>query len=259
MTNPFEAHGVKNLSASQINAFIDQPALWVMEKLFKMRGPTTPMMVRGSSVEAGLEHLLRNPDAPFEEGLRLTHKYFDKEMALNTHHKRQTERDNLEPMLRLALEQMRPLGIPDEQFDIAPSGDKQKKIEIYLDGIEVPIIGYLDFVYSDRGLCVDLKTTGAMKSTLDANYSRQGAIYAHALGNHKIDFCVVTPKKVEFKTLEDPGYWLHEVHHAAMRLRNFLSASPKKEALASIVMPNFSHFKWSDANTRALGRELFGW
>ena len=51
--NAFERHGLDHLSASSINLFVAQPAMWAMQKLMGRKTGVGAAAHRGTAVEAG--------------------------------------------------------------------------------------------------------------------------------------------------------------------------------------------------------------
>ena len=51
----FARHGIDHLSASSVNLFIAQPALWCASYLMKKRPPVGPAAHRGTAIECGVQ------------------------------------------------------------------------------------------------------------------------------------------------------------------------------------------------------------
>ena len=66
MVSAFERHELDHLSASSINLFVAQPAMWAMQKLMGRRSMVGPAAHRGTAIEAGVEMGLFDPAAPVE-------------------------------------------------------------------------------------------------------------------------------------------------------------------------------------------------
>ena len=62
MGSSFERHGIDHLSASSLNLWAAEPALWVMERLLGRRSPTSAVAARGKAVEQGIHVGLMHPD-----------------------------------------------------------------------------------------------------------------------------------------------------------------------------------------------------
>jgi hypothetical protein len=54
MRSSFERHSIDHLSASSLNLWAAEPALWVMERLLGRRSPTSAVAARGKAVEQGI-------------------------------------------------------------------------------------------------------------------------------------------------------------------------------------------------------------
>lgn len=51
--NGFARHGIEHLSASSLNLWAAEPAVWAMERLLGFRSPVSALMARGKAVEEG--------------------------------------------------------------------------------------------------------------------------------------------------------------------------------------------------------------
>ena len=65
--NGFALHGIDHLSASSLNQWVSEPGVFAIERLLRLRSPTSPAMARGKAaedVEAYEAVQSRNPVAP---------------------------------------------------------------------------------------------------------------------------------------------------------------------------------------------------
>lgn len=69
--NPFETHGIKHLSASSLNTFAAEPAMWVLQKLAGKQTPAGYAAHRGTASESGIVAGLLNPDMPIVEAQQM--------------------------------------------------------------------------------------------------------------------------------------------------------------------------------------------
>jgi len=239
--NAFERHGINHLSASSINLFAAEPAMWCMEKLLGKRAPVGAAAHRGTAVETGVEAGLFDPEMPVEECQKIALETFSRLTAIA-------------PAVAIGLKELRQYGIPAK-----PEGGRQHKISVNLDGVSVPFEGYLDFRFDDHGIVVDLKTQLRLSSSISATHARQGAIYHAALGNYQIRFAYTTPQKIGVYVLENPQDILTQVTAIAQCMERFLSLTDDKELLTRSIAPNYDNFYWNDTLARAMGREVWGW
>ncbi len=252
MTNPFETHGIRHLSASSINKFVGSPAAWCLSYLLKEREPTNAAMARGSAIEAGIADALFKQAEDLERAQKIALASFDREMALSAEatEKKVKERATIADSVVHGVAALRRFGMPDK-----PEG-RQHKIEVDV-GVEVPCIGYLDFKYP--GDIVDTKSTARIPSQISDTHARQGAIYQHAHGNHAVHFAYVSSKRAAVLPLEDSAKHFASVCHIAQTMRRFLALSDDPRELCQLVAPDYSSFYFSSPNTRAAASRVFGY
>jgi hypothetical protein len=250
--NGFEKFGVTHLSASQINAFKNAPCKWVAEKLCKKRFPGSPAMTRGIAIEDAVVAALATT-ATIEDAVEIGHARFDKQYPIGDV-KITKERNMIEPSIKLSIEALKDFGKPEFEEQ-----NSQQKISIATrlrDGSAIEIIGYLDLVYPQHGLVIDLKTTNRMPSYMSPEHQLQRAIYSHAKGNHAVKFLYVTPKKISFLEDGDPANILAKAKIQIQRMNDFLLSCDSVEHAAAIVPHNPDVFYWS--NAEQIRNELFG-
>lgn len=258
MTSSFTRHGIDHLSASSLNLWAAQPALWIMERLLGRRTPPGIPAARGRAVEHGVHLGLSNPRLSIEECVEGAEREFIRQTALSADPRREEERKKLAGWVRGALAELRQYGAPDGY---------QEKIEVRLDDVAVPLIGYIDWRFSDHGLIVDLKTTERFPSQIGDAHGRQGAVYASAHGNFGMRFAYAKPapgktdpRQVTVYEMsgDDIRRHLSALRAIALSLGRFLALSNDARELAGLIVPDFDSFWWSEPSARAAGREVFG-
>ena len=248
----FEKHGIDHLSASSINLWANAPDVWVMQYLHGKRTPfTSPAPWRGICVEdAVVETLMGGSE---QEAIAKALAKFDQRFPIGDE-KTTKERDMVQPMVQLAVEQLMEFGKPE----FADAENKQEKISITAkgNGWEIPVIGFLDLVFPQHGVVIDLKTTGRMPSTMSAEHQLQRAIYQKAKGgNQSVKFLYVTPKKAAMLEDGDPAEILAQAKVQITRMEAFLRTLDKETAKAIVpVQPN--SFYWKGNET--LRKEFYG-
>lgn len=256
--NAFQHYNIEHLSASSLNLYAAEPALWVIERLLGMKHGSSAVMARGKAVEAGVHLGLMQPHLSVEAAIGKAEQEYDREMALTPDDRREDERKNLAGYVTHALQELRQYGIPTGYQD---------KITVTLEGVPVPLIGYIDWRFDQHGIVVDLKTSERLPSSISNAHARQGAIYAHAHGNYGMRFCYAKPvagKKdgkavaVYEMSSDERSQHLNALRQIATRLHRFLSLSPDPHELAGLICPNYESFYWSNAQTRADGEKIFG-
>lgn len=250
--NAFEKHGIDHLSPSSINTWINAPSLWVLEKLLKFRGSMGAAAHRGTATEAGVSAGLFDHTLDQDACVAVAMPIFDRLTALSGDPKRETERAVIPGMIRQGLA-LREHGVPQR-----PNQGDQHKVEITLDDIGVPVIGFLDWLYPNEVL--DLKTTLRVPSGMSETHLRQASVYKTAHMDKRVRFFYVSDKKAEKHTLTREQYdqAMRELTGAALRLQRFLSLSDDPHELAAVVPHSSESFYFNDPRTKAKAVEVFG-
>jgi hypothetical protein len=256
--NAFAQHGIEHLSASSLNLWAAQPALWIMERLLGRRTLPGITAARGKAVEHGVHLGLSNSRLTIEECVEGAEREFIRQTALSADPRREDERKKLAGWVRGALAELRQYGTPDGY---------QEKIEIRLDDVAVPLVGYIDWRFSGHGLIVDLKTTERFPLQIGDAHGRQGAVYASAHGNFGMRFAYAKPapgktdpRQVTVYEMsgDDIRRHLSALRAIALSLGRFLAVSTDARELAGLIVPDFDSFWWSEPAARAAGQEVFG-
>src|SRR5690606_6695403 len=127
-----------------------------------------------------------------------------------------------------------------------PEQGAQHKVEIRLDDVPVPVVGYLDFLWEQHGIVLDLKTQLRLASEISTAHARQGAVYVKARSNHEMRFCYATPKKVGVYRLENAAAHLEAIRQIFIRMERFLRLSRDRDELMGLLVPDFDSFYWNN-------------
>lgn len=251
--NGFALHGIDHVSASQANLFAAAPALWVLEKLLGHRSMPGCAAHRGTAAERGIEAGLFNLTMPVADYVAVALKEYDRLAALSGDPNKQKERNAIPGIVETALAELRQYGMPTK-----PETERQHKIEVRLDDVPVPVIGYLDFLWDGHGILLDLKTQLRLASKIKEPHARQVALYVKARGNYQARIAYTTPNKIGVYALENASAHLEALRRIFITMNHFLAVSKDPQELAGIVCPDYGSFYWNDPATRAKGFETFG-
>jgi len=235
----FDDHDLTHSSVSQLNKWIEAPDSWVAQYLFGHRGSGSAAMYRGICTEDAVAGIIAHGQ-DIDGAIADAESDFDKKVVFDDDGKAGKERDNIRPMVEGAIGELMQFGKPD-----FIDGNNQQKVKLTCagDGWKLDFIGYLDFIYHDLKLVVDLKTTMRMPSTMAPAHQRQRAFYAKATG-YDVKFLYVTPKKVALKDDGDVDSLMMEIKYHLIRQERFLSLGDR-ELLRSIVPVNPGSFYWT--------------
>lgn len=241
--SPFAKHDIDHLSASSLALYRNEPSLWVLKYLHGLKDEANAAMWRGTAVEAAVDKILyENCDADAAVGAAM--QTFEMNAQGDLSEDVAKERAAIPDFVKQAAVMFRPLGKP-----IA----RQFKIEYWLDGIEVPVIGYIDYLFAEY--LRDLKTTYRLPSGPRADHVIQVSIYAAAKKIRPwLDY--ITPKKGASFPVDQTDDALWSVRRSAMAIRTMLDRAGDKQEAASFFAPNFDSFYWNDA-TKAAARQIF--
>jgi len=241
------------LSASQINRFLDEPALWVMDQFFDIKSNAGPGAWRGSAVEAACDLVLFS-QADDAAALKAAADRFEQDAHGDLSEEVEKERAALPVYLKNLLPSVRQLGMPLT---------RQSKIVLKLPTLDVDIVGYVDYRFPDR--LVDLKTTGRMPSLDEqgrikdkGDHLRQVAIYERAEGVMPV-LCYATPGKPEkgqdrkppllyAPTREELDASMRMVEAAGRAMQRLLRSNQEPARIAELYPPrDLSSYLWNDS------------
>ena len=237
--DPFKAHDINYLSPSSINTYINDQSLWVARYLFKIKSSTGASAVRGIATEFVLAD--KYEKGVFDYNL-LDVKFMSlcAESGIDLGDIKTAKEKNL----------LKGFGsVIDENFDYENLEAYQEKVEVPIDDMPVPIMGYIDFRFKDK--IVDLKTSTRMPTRPTEAQKRQMALYSMAYPNSSVDLFFATPKEHKKFTLKNLTLYKKQLRKVALSIQKFLSISDDKHELASLMYPNLDSWLWSGMKEEA--------
>lgn len=240
----FERH-----SPSSLNLFCASPSMFVLEKVLGRRQPVGSPAHRGTAVEDGVTAGLTDPQAQISDCVQVAYTTYDRITALSGDKRREEYRETIPDMVKSALEELRPYGIPTHC---------QQFVSWKPEGLTYPIVGYLDYRWEQHGILVDLKTIEKLPSSIKIPHARQVALYATMTGDNvdaRLTYC--TPKKRATYQLENTRDHLTALHQIALRCEAFLALSEDPAFFTKITAPDFESFYWGGP-ARQIGFETWG-
>ena len=237
--DPFKAHGINYVSPSSINTYINDTSLWVARYLFKIKSSSGASAIRGIATEFVLAD--KYEKGVFDYNL-LDVKFMSlcAESGIDLGDIKTAKEKNL----------LKDFGsIIDENFDYKNLEAYQEKVEVPIDDMPVPIIGYIDFRFKDK--IVDLKTSTRMPIRPTEAQKRQMALYSMAYPDSSVDLFFATPKEHKRFTLKNLTLYKKQLRKVALSIQKFLSISDDKHELASLMYPNLDSWLWSGMKEEA--------
>ena len=222
--------------------------MWVLEKVLGLKQPVGVPAHRGVAVEDGVTLGLLNPDASLDACVDVALTRYDTLTAMSTDDRREKYRDSIREMVRQALDELRPYGVPSKT---------QVKVEWRPDGLELPIIGFLDYHWDRHNITTDLKTSDRMPSEVKVNHARQVALYVTSNNaDARVTYC--TPKKCQTYSIDNIDEHRKALHRIALKVEKFLALSDDPKFFLDITVPDLESFYWGNPAARQLAFEHFG-
>jgi hypothetical protein len=208
--------------------------MFVLERILGLRQPVGSPAHRGTAVEEGVTYGLFNPASSGDKCVEIAQKKYDAISALSGDRRRMDYRETIPNMVKTALDELRPYGIPSRT---------QGFVEWRPEGLAAPIVGYFDYEWEQHGILVDLKTTEKLPSAIKIPHARQVALYTQSDNvDARLTYC--TPKKRATYRLENVREHRNALHQIALRVERFLSLSDDPEFFTSITAPDYESFYW---------------
>jgi len=239
--NAFEKFNIKSLSPTMIAQWDAAPATLILRRLYGIKGKANAKMWRGDAVEAGLNFWLHNKTR--EDSMANA-----KTRAIDTFWQRASGEisDEIEEVAKL-IPAMVEQAIIALSHKTSPVAATQLGVETFLDDVDVPVYGKMDFVFEDRSI-VELKNTTRCPSKIESvsiSHRWQTAIYAKARGV-PVELIYVTDKKsIAFEILPDDPC-LKTMRRSALSLQKALASAVDGEGLLRSVPLNVESFYWDD-------------
>ena len=195
-----EGRGFKpHLSASKIATFKNDLPSFICRYGLALKDPYSPAINRGNVCERWLVKALLD-ELPLEDAVTEALVEYNNAERHYTNKDHNKQLEYIPNIIRNGYESLVDFGKPT----FPESGQEmiETTITSHHYNWEAKVIGYLDLVYPESVLVVDLKTTLRMPSKMSWSHELQWALYQDAKPNHDVKFLYVTHLKSEVKKPE---------------------------------------------------------
>ncbi len=234
--------GIRALSPSSLAVWREAGAYWAVRYAFGWKDNTGASQARGTAVEAALVHYLHEKsDVTTLQAIAQAN--FDQNLAGEIGDWVDEERGLINSMINVMIENLKDVNLP------RPIGS-QIRVETYLDGIEIPFMGYVDIVF-DRPLPLwELKTTKRMPSEPRISHLRQVSLYRYARDMQDGKIIYITDKRYKEFSVDNETVkaQINGMREDAKSLIAFLSMIKSKQDMLKVLPVNESSFYWSKAS-----------
>lgn len=260
LVDKFHEVGIKHFSASSLNK---PQANFIFEKIYLSAEQRKNIIVGenaalGTAVHEAIQSVLCHGQG-IDEAIKEAETTFDFHPANKSQEKRERFREDIADMVHV--------GVGALAADFGGS-QEERRIELELDGVVLPVIGYVD-LFKD-GKLAEIKTkaarAGAVKKDGTRSWSKgslpkepawphvlQAAIYNKATGAEPNivyvsahDSIIYSPENCEKLSDEYLSYAIQEIREKAIRLQNLIAISNDPKVLAGLLEPDFGSFFWAD-------------
>jgi hypothetical protein len=238
-------------SPSALSKFAASPSAFVLEKVIGVRSPAGAKMILGNAVEDGVTLGLMDKTATVDDCIATAEKRY-REVPLLGDPERENCLANIPGMVTNALAELRPY-----VDTCGPPSHTQGEIIWHPQEIKYPIYGKYDYHWADRNITVDLKTTGAMPSSIRTDHARQVAFYAGG-GNADGRVTYVTAKKHVTYQVENIDAHRADILKLAVACEAFLALSDDPQDFLRFTVPNLDHNYLWKGPARDLARKYWG-
>ena len=251
---------INYLSPSSIATFIENPAMYVMEKIFNYKFKGSASASRGTFIEKGVNQILStdNIDAllPFKVSKEIVQDF------INECEQYKYPKEDIDKELFFIEKAIQVLPAKLKQFGKVVGYQK----EVGYDYKGVQLKGYTDFEFSnnDNLLFIDLKTTGKIPKAT-TRHKIQQYIYSKATNVENRLFYIQVlktkePRIEEYKLTEEDEIMIPLLINQAINNINVLcSLANTKEDWKRLVTPNPDDWKWNDEDKQKARKEIWGY
>ena len=248
---------INYLSPSSIATFIENPAMYVMEKIFNYRFKGNASASRGTFIERGVNQVLSRDDIdPIKVSKAIVQDF------INECEQYKYPKEDIDKELFFIEKAIQVLPAKLKQFGKVVGYQK----EVGYDYKGVHLKGYTDFEFSnnDNLLFIDLKTTGKIPKAT-TRHKIQQYIYSKATNVENRLFYIQVlktkePRIEEYKLTEEDEIMIPLLINQAINNINVLcSLANTKEDWKRLVTPNPDDWKWNDEDKQKARKEIWGY
>ncbi len=208
---------IEHLSYSAVNSWLLCGYAYQLHYIDKVQTPTASALVFGSAVHGALEKHLRTGEPLATAWTESWQEQLERNSEIAW--------GDAESAEGMAAEGARILSAPRVQKGVAEiaadfdreHGLMEKRIELAVPGVDVPIIGYIDIITKD-GIPGDFKTAARMWSDSKADDDLQSLFYLAALNQEGIQVPDWTFRHYVISKVKEPEMKTFEVKHSPLQI-----------------------------------------
>ena len=239
---------IQHLSASSLNLFLNNPALWVLQYIYGFKFKTNEKALRGTLIERGVNIILSKNDDPIKTADYMYNDFVNECERLKIDKK---DYEQQEQFIKKAI-----VALPKHLSQYGKLIGYQQQIGYDYKGIHLK--GYTDFEF-DKPVRIDLKTTNKINVTIGHKISQ--SIYSTATNmENKLFYVKVLKTKpievMEYKLTDEDNIKIPLLIHSAIENINYLcGVASSKDDFKRLITPNPDDFYWNKAEDKVKARK----
>jgi len=247
----FEKWDLLPMSPSKLRGFTTYTGQFIVEKIYKRLGTSSPPAMAGNTVEPMLMDYLEGKEVDIDK------------------HLSNFKIDTLDHPIREDVEKY--LGLIPKMFEQSKAfkevvADKELhsyQEELFTEVLGIPFRGFSDFIYKkdNKLFMYDLKTKGRMSvnhyDKLQQWFYRKSLISTYGLEVECYLF-IVTPSKSHLEPIEFPDEFEIEINNGLKSLNRVLEICKEPKDFAFLYQPNVDDFFWRTKHLALARKDIWG-
>jgi len=251
-------YNINYLSPSSIATFIENPSIYVLEKIFKYRFTAGAAAKRGIFIERGVNQILSDPIILEYATIDMIAKRMCDDF-INECEQYKFPKEEIDKELFFIEKAIQVL--PKELNKFGKVIGYQKEVGYEYKGVHIK--GYTDFEFQNKDnlVFVDLKTSKQLKVTVGHKIAQH--IYKTATNMENKLFYIQVLKKsenvMEYQLTDEDNIQIPLLIHQAIENMNYLcSIANTKDDFKRLITPNPDHWLWKDEDKIKARKEIWG-
>lgn len=247
----FEKWDLLPMSPSKLRGFTTYTGQFIVEKIYKRLGTSSPPAIAGNTVEPMLQDYLQGKEVNTDE-------YLTKFKTETLDFPKREDVDKYVDLIPKMFEQSKAF-----KEIVADKEQHSYQEELFTEVMGIPFRGFSDFIYKkdNKLFMYDLKTKGRM--SVNHNDKLQQWFYRKALQetyNVEVEcfLFIVTPAKSHLEPIDFIDEYEIEINNGLKSLNKVLELCNEPKDFAYLYQPNVDDFFWRSPHLYKARKDIWG-